>query len=397
MSQSIAVQQTSYTRTKSMTMLFALWLGHFAVDSFTGIWPIYKTIADLDLVKAGLIATIGGFVGNSLQIFFGMIGDRGWSRFLLCFGVLAAGTMVLVPYVDNSNYLLLGLIVMITYIGSSAYHPSGTGTASTLSAKSTGKLTAVFLSGGFIGYAFSQLLFTKVYQITEGKTAIMLFLSVSVAFVILFLSPAPVKQADRKINFFDATKGLRRPLTYLYIVMVCAAGVNMLQVFLLPDLLIAKSAPDWMVYGGGHLILVMGGCLGLLPAGHLADKYGPRQVMLGGLALVAVFMTITAIYETSAVLSLGLLLLLLGISSSTCNVVGVTYGNRLMPKHTRTVSGLLMGVAWCVAGVSTWIGGWLADPKNDGTPQNALLWFNVAVAFAFIFTYLLPRTKKSSK
>ncbi len=388
------VQQEELSKSKTASVLMALWLGHFTVDSFTGIWPIYKTLANLDLMKAGLIMAIGGFIGNSLQIIFGFLGDKGWSRFLLCLGVLAAGAVVMVPYVDNSNYFLMGILVMVTFLGSSAYHPSGVGTASSLSARKVGKMTALFLSGGFVGYAFSQLLFTKIYLATGGKPAIMLIMAIFTVVMLFFFSPPPSKQAKLQTSFWAATQGFRKSLTFLYVVMVCAAGVNMAQVFLLPDLLLAKKASQWMVYGGGHMFMVLGACSGLLPAGHLADKYGPRQVMLGGLIALAILLPITARFESGSSLALVVLLFLLGFSSSTCNVVGVTYGSRLMPKHTRTVSGLLMGAAWCIAGVSTFIGGWLADPKHGGSPENAFNWLITAVVVAFGFTFLLPRTKR---
>ncbi len=394
MSQTLSMQENSISRYQPTTVLLALWLGHFAIDSVTGIWPIYKTLAGLDLAKAGLIATIGGFAGNSLQIVFGLLGDRGWNRFLLCFGVLAAGLIVLVPYIDTSNYFLMGVLVLITFIGSSAYHPSGTGTASTLSEGKTGKLTALFLSGGYIGYAFSQLIFTKIYRVTQGQTAGIMLFSIIVAVLLFYFVPSSNKQSTAKSNFIADSKGMRRSLTYLYIVMVCTAGINMLMVFLLPDLLHAKRVPEWMVFGGGHMFMVMGGCSILLPAGHLSDKYGPRQIMIGGLVALSILLPSVALYGGDDIVLMAFLLFLFGASSSTCAAVGLAYGNRLMPKHTRTVSGLLMGSAWCVAGISTFVGGWLADPKYGGTPQRAILWMITVVVMAFFFTYLLPRTKK---
>ena len=391
MNQAVSIRHNFIARHKTTSIMFALWLGHFTIDSFSGIWPIYKTIANLDLVKAGLIATVAGFVGNSLQIVFGYLGDKGLNRIMLSFGVLFAGSIVFVPYVDNSNYLLLGILVMLTFLGSSAYHPSGTGTASTLTISNTGKITALFLSGGFIGFAFSQLMFTKIYTETGGKTAVMYIAAVVVAVLLLVLAPSSGKKNSLQDGFWQASTGVRKPLTFLYIVMICASGVNMLQVFLLPDILQAKSASTWMIYGGGHMLMVMGGCIGLLPAGYLADKYGPRQVMMGGLFLVGIAMPTVALAQTSETIPLAILLILLGACSSTCNVVGLTYGNRLMPKHTRTVSGLLMGTAWCIAGISTSIGGWLADPAYGGSPESALLWFNFAVGCAFLFCFLMPR------
>ncbi len=376
---------------KTATVLLLLWLGHFTVDSFSGIWPIYKTLAGLDLVKAGLIATVGGFIGNSLQIVFGYLGDRGWSRQLLAVGVLASGSIILVPYVGTDNYWLMGFLVMLTFLGSSAYHPSGTGTAGAIGGANIGKITAIFLSGGFFGYAFSQLLFTKIYNETGGKPAIMYLAALVVACILFLAAPATSRSKTDRVNFWSATRNIRKPLAFLYIVMICAAGVNMLLVFLLPDVLQAKKASSWMIYGGGHMLMVLGGCAGLLPAGHLADKFGPRQVMMGGLTILAFLLPAVALFNGNDNVSLALLLFFLGFFSNTCNVVGLTYGNRMMPGHTRTVSGLLMGSAWCVAGISTFVGGWLADPKYGGTPGSALLWFDLVVLCALVFCFLLPR------
>jgi len=372
----------------------ALWLGHFAVDSFTGIWPIYKTLAGLDLVKAGLIVTIGGFTGNGLQVLFGLLGDRGWSRFLICFGVLAAGLVSLVPYVDTNDYLLMGLLVLLMYVGSSAFHPVGVGTVNTLSCQGTGKLTAVFLSGGYVGYAFSQILFTHIFRLTAGRTAGMMGLSLAVALLLFFWVAPTHKKSISLISVWESTRGLRHPLFYLYLVMVCATGLNQILVFLLPDLLQAKQVSDWLVFGGGHMLMVLGGCAGLMPAGMLADRYGPRQVMLGGLLAMGGAVLVVSHYPGNNPLAIGILLFLLGSMSSTCAVVGVAYGSRLMPQNARMVSGLLMGGAWCLAGFSTVLGGWLADPRYGGSPEEAILWLNLTVPIALGFCWLLPRTRK---
>ena len=60
--------------------LLILVVCHFVLDFFTGIWPIYKTIAGIDMAKAGLIAGITGFIGEALQLFFGTAQSDFWLR-----------------------------------------------------------------------------------------------------------------------------------------------------------------------------------------------------------------------------------------------------------------------------------------------------------------------------
>lgn len=393
MKNAVIGEQKTVSSFQILTIVLPLWFGHFMVDSFTGIWPIYKTIANLDLVKAGLIASIGSIVGNSLQIFFGVLGDRGWSRFLISFGVLMAGSVSMISYVDTNNYLLMGIIVLATFIGSSAFHPIAAGTSGTVSKKNNGMILALFLSGGFIGYAFSQLLFTYIYEFTNGHTSIMYIFSIITAILLAIYAPIPEKKANSLQQIWDSTQQLRKPLFLLYFTMVMSSAIHVGLIFLLPDLLISKGTANWMIMGGGHLVYVMGGCFGLGPAGYLSDKFGPRQIMLAGIFLAGVFLSTLVISDTVSPFYLIPNLLLLGAATNTCTIVGVAYGSKMFPNQAGTVCGLLMGCTWCLAGLAVFVFSWLADPSNGGTIPGAMIWMNVLVVAGLSLCYFLPRAK----
>ena len=80
--------------------------------------------------------------------------------------------------------------------------------------------------------------------------------------------------------------------------------------------------------GGGHFGPVSGGCLGLLPAGHAADRGGARGVLL--------------------------------------------------------VANVLMGLARCVGVLGSVTAGWLADPARGGSPAGALTWLALALPMALV-------------
>ncbi|MBI5547478.1 MAG: hypothetical protein HY901_26650, partial [Deltaproteobacteria bacterium] len=151
--------------------LVALAGGHLAVDCCTGIWPVYKTLAHLDLHLAGAIATAAGMIANGLQIAFGILGDRGHSRALLVVGVLLSSAVTFVPY--TSHYGLLFALVLLTAVGSAAFHPVGAGAAGSLSRRRTGVLMATFLAGGYVGYSLSQVAFTAAWRRAPGATALL--------------------------------------------------------------------------------------------------------------------------------------------------------------------------------------------------------------------------------
>ena len=160
--------------------LAALAGGHCAVDCCSGIWPVFKTLAHLDIATAGLIATIGSMAGNGLQIVFGVLADRGWRKRLIVTGVAVAGTVTLAPWAVRS-YPLMGALVLVTNVGSAAFHPSATGAAANLSRRRVGFMIAVFLAGGYLGYSLSQVLFSAVYESAHALTPVIAFLPLAMA------------------------------------------------------------------------------------------------------------------------------------------------------------------------------------------------------------------------
>lgn len=370
--------------------LAALAGGHLAVDCCTGIWPVYKTIAHLDLHIAGAIATIAGVIGNGLQIGFGYLGDRGLARVLLVGGALLAGAVAFVPY--TGDYRLLFALVLATSIGSAAFHPIGAGAAGALSRRRTGVLTAVFLAGGYVGYSFSQVIFIAAYHFAPRATAVIALIPALAALAMF----ARVPSAPPRPHTLEAwTRSLRsagRPLASLFAVQALAAAVNISLVFLLPDLLLERGAPSWVVQGGGHFALIAGGALALLPAGHASDRLGGRRVLVATNAATgaALALILSGPLPTAVLLPA---LAAFGAFNSANNVVAVSEGNRLLPDHGSGVSALLMGLPWCLAALGPVIAGALADPGRGGTPTSALTSMALCLPLALLAAALLPRGK----
>ena len=174
-----------------------------------------------------------------------------------------------------------------------------------------------------------------------------------------------------------------RPLAPLFAVQVFTNAVSVSLIFLLPDLLLARRAPTWMVEGGGHFALVAGGCLGLLPAGHAADRWGARRVLLVANGATMLLLGLLLGRTTASAVDLGLITAF-GAFNSMNGVVSVAEGNRLIPGQASGVSAVLMGLAWCVGALGPVTAGWLADPARGGTPAGALAWLGLALPLALV-------------
>src|SRR5271170_76469 len=113
-----------------LTILF-VFLAHFIVDSSVGIWPLYKTMAGIDLQVAGFIAGFCGFVGEGTQVIFGYFCDRGRRKQILILGVILSSAIFFLSLA--SGIFLPFLILLAAMLGSGAFHPAAIGFIGSLS------------------------------------------------------------------------------------------------------------------------------------------------------------------------------------------------------------------------------------------------------------------------
>lgn len=366
--------------------LGALVLGHLAVDSCTGIWPVYKTLAHLDVATAGLVATAAGVLGSGSQIVFGLASDRGHRRILLATGAVLAGAVLLLPLA--TGWGALASLVLLTSIGSAMFHPAGTGLAGSFSQKRTGVLVACFLAGGFVGFACSQLVFTQLWRTFGAGVAGMLVLPLAAAAVLAVTVPAAPRRALPLRRALLRLRRERGALTALFASQTLSTALVSAVIFLLPDLLAARHAPTLLVEGGGHAALVLGACLALFPAGHAADRFGARATLLAANAVAAVaLIALLAWPGASPALTLALIALF-GCFNGANNVVAAAEGNRRCPGIGGLVSALLMGLPWCVAALTPAIVGHLASLPGGG-PGSAIAWMLVTAPATLVACALI--------
>ncbi len=361
------------TPAKAWWTLLALAGGHCAVDCCSGIWPVFKTLAHLDIATAGLIATIGSMTGNGLQLAFGVLADRGWRKRLIVTGVAVAGTVTVAPWAVRS-YPIMGALVLVTNVGSAAFHPSATGAAANLSRRRVGFMIAMFLSGGYLGYSLSQLLFSAVYQSARTLTPLIALLPLTMAMAIAAGLPASGEARQPRGVEWRTLRGHLGSLAPLFAVQTMAGAVNISLVFLLPDLLLSRHAAPWIVGGGGHFALIAGGCLSLVPAGQASDRWSARRMLVFANLTTALALGLLLLRGSTSTLDL-LVVMAVGAFNGVNNIAAVAEGNRLLPGQASAVSALLMGVPWCLAAMGPVVAGVLADPARGGTPAGALGWF----------------------
>jgi FSR family fosmidomycin resistance protein-like MFS transporter len=349
-------------------VLILLWIVHFFVDTMLGIWPVYKSMAQLDLVTAGLIVAVGAFIGEGSQLIFGSFSDKGYRKLLIMVGLLATTASAFLSY--SNSYVVLFCLYLLTCLGSGCFHPAAAGLVSSLVPNRRGLLMTLFASGGSLGLASGQLIFTQTYTFFEGHTFLLALPAVALAIVLLFYRFPQIQQVpgiSYKVKLSDCLGFFKKPaLRTLYFSQVANQSIMWGTIFILPDALKTLGHVEWICYGGGHLFFILGGACMMVPGGYLADAYSARKVMLyAGIISCAAFYFVLfsgGISETIVLIAL----FVLGAFIALINPIGISLGTRLEPNHPGAISAFLMGLVWCVSealgpgGVGL-MSGWFSD------------------------------------
>ncbi|WP_068471310.1 MFS transporter [Candidatus Protochlamydia phocaeensis] len=375
-----------------LPLLILVWAAHLLVDVMLGIWPVYKSLAQLDLAKAGLVVAIGAFMGEGSQLFFGALSDRGYQRSILTLGLVLAAASAFLAYF--THYAALFSLYLLTCIGSGCFHPSGASLMTGLVPSKRGLLMTIFASGGSVGLAFSQLIFMYVYKDWDKQTYLLALPLLLLALLLFFYPfPKPSAVAPSHAGFLKDFGSFFKfpPLRSLYLSQVANQSIVWGTIFILPDALRTLGHMEWVCYGGGHLCFILGGACVMVPAGYLADKYSARQVMLyaGIISSVAFYFIL---FSGGISISIVLLsLFILGASLTLINPIAVSLGTRFAPNHPGSVSAFLMGLVWCVSeGLGPGGVGLMSTLFTDYAPVKALAVLGIFFLLQISATFSLP-------
>jgi FSR family fosmidomycin resistance protein-like MFS transporter len=376
-----------------------IWLGHLILDFLLNVWPVFKILAELDLAKAGLIAGIGVFIGESSQIFFGFLSDRGHHKKLIILGVLLTSCMAFLAYAES--YFLLFFIVLLAYVGAGAFHPAAAGMVGSWSTTRKGLFLTLFSSGGMVGSAISQSAFSKSFEFFNGHTIIFLIPVVFIMIGFYFHSFPAQKIGEKKVNLKRMLKWIKpqkKELLTLYFTQVCTQSLIVAFLFLLPDILRLRNFESWFCLGGAHCFFVLGAASMSVPAGYFADRYSPRRVMI-----IAVLGSVLGFYSFLLAGPLhiwmtAILLFGVGASMGVLNPVIVAAGNSLVPVHASSViSASLMGGASCLAGFGIIAAGFLPTLFTHEPPVQALQLIGILYILVIFLIFQLRSKPQESE
>jgi FSR family fosmidomycin resistance protein-like MFS transporter len=371
-------------------------MGHMFTDINQGaipaLLPFFITEYHLSYTAAASIVFAANVASSLVQPLFGFLSDR-WSRtWLMPVGILLAGTgLGLSGWVHS--YPLMLLMVAISGLGVSAFHPEAAKLANRLAQHNKATGLSIFAVGGNAGFAFGPLVATGALLLWGPKgTIVFLFASLIAAAVLYFQFKdiQPVQTGERKLPADEAApkKDQWSPFFRLSGVVVARSilffGLNTF----IPLYWISVLNESAAVGGTALTVLFSAGIFATLAGGRLADKYGHRRIMVGGWAvLVPLVFLLTYVQSTFWATAL-----LLPISFGLFSIYGpmMVTGQNYLPNRVGFASGITIGLAVSIGGVTAPFLGWIADLSGV---QAAMQWLVIIPVLAVALTLTLPQDK----
>jgi MFS transporter, FSR family, fosmidomycin resistance protein len=327
------------------------------------------------------------FAGSVMQPVYGYLSDRLHSRLFSVLAPMLAGVFIsslgLAP-----GY---GWVLAMVLLGASAvasFHPQSSVRAASGIREGRGKAMAFFISAGQLGYALGPVYFAFV--LTNFGYRMSWIAALPGVLMTLWMLAAvpelPMESRSKTRIDWDALLAVWRPLLILYLLVFLRSVLQITFTQFLPLYLTQERE---FSYGAASLSLTLYsamGAFGGFAGGHIADRFGGRKVilysMIGALPFLFLFFHSSGAMAIAALAMAGLILL-------STNPVNIVMAQNLAPGQSGTISALMMGFAWGMAGIIFIpLAGWMADRYSLGVVLETLMLFPL---IGFLLAFRLPK------
>jgi MFS transporter, FSR family, fosmidomycin resistance protein len=347
---------------RAMAVLSA---SHLFTDVSQGAVPALLTFM---VAKQGLSnAAAGGLVlaatisSSVIQPVFGHISDRRSLPWLMPLGPVLGGLGIALAGVAPS-YGLVFASILLSGIGVASFHPEGSRFANYVSGDRRASGMSLFSVGGNVGFALGPVILTPLLLIFGlHGTVFLLIPTWLMALVLLHELPrlgrfrtdvvaGRVEPSDQPAAW--------KPFAVLAAVIIVRSFIYFGLVTFIP-LYYVKVLHAGKALGAAALTaMLLGGAVGTLVGGPLADRFGRRPVLIG--SMVALPPLIAAFLLSGPALALVFATITGAVTIATFAVT-IVMGQEYLPGRIGASSGVTIGLSIGLGGVGAPLLGLIGD------------------------------------
>ena len=376
--------------------LAILFTAHFVVDGtinfIAPLLPLIREQFQVSLSTGGLLLTFASMSAALSQPVTAILVDRWPTLPWLAVGMVGSALFITsIGWAPNFTVLTVMVAVGGSMVG--LCHPDMASRAGALSENRKGLVVSVFIAGGRVGHGLGPVIAIGIVSL-GGMKWLWAFTLVAVAMALtvkygLPKPESPPGSEGKKASIWDFATALRTagtPLLLLSGVTICRAVVNINFISLIPSLYAEHGMSIWSG-GAASAIMLTSGAVGVLVGGFLGDRFGKKELIVGGIGIGALCVCafLIAPPEWGFVL-----LAFLGVATYLPMGVTMAFAQQLMPHNRGLASSITLGLSWFIASLSVY-------------PMSVLgEWFGLANAFwalpgffiaACAFALFLPKVR----
>ena len=371
--------------------------GHAMVDFYANFLPILLPLLilkfDLSLTMCGVLVMVASVTTNMLQPFFGYLMDkRNFSPLLPYIVPAAAVPMCMVGFVGNT--MLLFVFVAVTGTAVAAYHPLSSILVGRTAAEGRGNgMMSYFIAGGNAGMAFVPLVLVAFLEQLSLAALPLLILPAALMGLLFVRSglcavsslPEHAVQSRPKLS---SVLFARTTIT-LNLAMGLRCWTHGAFGTFLP-LLLVGNGEDTSAAGLFLTIFMVGGMMGGLFGGNLADKFTGRGIIVTFLALGILPCAYYFTHVSADTLG-GIVLFAAGFALMAPQPSSIIWAQQALPENAAMASGMMLGMSFGLGSLGVAATAALGDVIGL---EPALLISVLALPLATLLAYMTPEPQK---
>lgn len=383
------------------TIILGHALKHVYISALsTQLMPEVKAGLLLTNAQLGTLASVQQFTGWGSTVASGYLGDRFTHKTALLLGLSLGimGVSYFVLGVAGSYTVLLGAMLFVG-LGPSIYHPPALGALARRFAERRALLISLHGAGGSLGEATGPLLAGALLAFLAWRDLLQVSMLPALAAALLMwtLLRGDGGTAQPGAGSFRAyLSAFRVVLSSRVLLLVClATGLRsvgqtttstFLPVYLKDDLGYSTEVK------GLFLALAQVAGISSQPLmGHLADRFGPKHVLVPALSAMAALLLLVPLAEGQV--QLALVILALGAFLFSLHAILLATAAELVSEEMQATAVSLIYASSFIGALAPTVAGLLADAQG----LQATFFFSaamVALAAAVIFLTRLPSRRR---
>ncbi len=382
--------------------LFSVFLAHISVDmqtsSLTVLLPLLLASFGLNYSLAALIVSVNNLVIAVAQPLFGILGDRKPMRWLMFAGALLCG-VAMVSVTLLPSYWLVLVAVVLSGLGSAAFHPEALSAVRAVSGDKPASGTSFFFFGGNLGFALGPFLATLLIAAYGAPGALGMIAPTLLATGTLFAQRrafgARANAAGSRLTGATTPANVRRAFWLVVFLLALIAARSLilsgLQTFI-PLYFTGYSDLSKERIGAMVSVLIFSGAFGTLLSGPISERIGRRNTLC--LAMLIVLAALFIFLRSEGLAQL-IAISIAGAFITMPWPISVVMVQEAMPNHLGLAGGLTLGLAYGASGLGVSLLGGMADVAGLPAVMTLITLLPILVFFMSLFVPEQPRTRRN--